>query len=211
MANYFIEIELLSAAVFGRGDGVAGAVDVEAQHDESGLPYLAGRSVKGLLVAQCAEILGAFERQKHTRLSDFKQAADQLFGRPGSDLGSSGSLTFGRAQLPDDLREALQQALKIAPNAFRREDVLAAFSSIRRQTKVDEETGAAADDTLRATRVLSSGLTFRSRLSADPAPAGLAQALLAACVTGARAVGRHRARGLGQCRLHLLDDKGADL
>ena len=53
-----LRLELLGDAIFGRGDGVAGLVDIDVEHDELGLPYLHGRGVKGLLRARCSEVLG---------------------------------------------------------------------------------------------------------------------------------------------------------
>lgn len=46
---YSIKIKLLSDTTFGRGDGVAGLVDQEVEHDQYGFPFLRGRTLKGLL------------------------------------------------------------------------------------------------------------------------------------------------------------------
>ena len=54
MPELMLQITLVSQATFGRGDGVAGLVDIEVLHDEMGLPFLHGRSLKGLLMATCA-------------------------------------------------------------------------------------------------------------------------------------------------------------
>ena len=59
MTKYILKITLESDAVFGRGDGVAGAIDTEVQHDQNGFPFLNGRTIKGLLVQECADILAA--------------------------------------------------------------------------------------------------------------------------------------------------------
>ena len=63
MTEYRLKLDLLSDATFGRGDGLAGVVDAEVQHDNAGLPYLAGRTLKGLLGAECADIVYAIGRQ----------------------------------------------------------------------------------------------------------------------------------------------------
>src|ERR1700678_891978 len=44
-----LHIELLSDATFGRGEGTAGEVDVEVEHDDLGLPYVGGKTVHGVL------------------------------------------------------------------------------------------------------------------------------------------------------------------
>jgi hypothetical protein len=56
MTRYILKIKLESEAAFGRGDGVAGLVDAEVQHDDYGFPFLHGRTIKGLLVQECADI-----------------------------------------------------------------------------------------------------------------------------------------------------------
>ncbi|MGH2768963.1 MAG: RAMP superfamily CRISPR-associated protein, partial [Actinomycetota bacterium] len=45
----YIEVGLLSDATFSFGEGAAGEVDVEIAHDEYGLPFLPGRTLRGLL------------------------------------------------------------------------------------------------------------------------------------------------------------------
>ena len=42
--QYWLKIDLLSDTTLGRGDGVAGVVDAEVQHDAYGLPYLSGKT-----------------------------------------------------------------------------------------------------------------------------------------------------------------------
>lgn len=64
MTAYKLQFDLRSAATFGRGDGVAGLVDEEVEHDGDGLPFLRGRTLKGLLAEECANILYALELQQ---------------------------------------------------------------------------------------------------------------------------------------------------
>ena len=48
METYYLKMLLLSDTTFGRGDGVAGLIDQEVEHDPNGFPYLRGRTLKGL-------------------------------------------------------------------------------------------------------------------------------------------------------------------
>ena len=57
MIKYQLKIKLLSDSTFGRGDGVAGLIDQEVEHDSSGFPYLRGRTVKGLLREECDNLI----------------------------------------------------------------------------------------------------------------------------------------------------------
>jgi len=203
MATYILKLTLLSEATFGRGDGVAGLVDTEIEHDERGLPYLHGRGVKGLFTAQCADLLGALEQSPaHSRLTT---AATRLFGDGGSDLQSKGVLSFGHARLPQCLCEAVHA---VKPEQLSRADVVEALTTIRRQTSIDDKTGAAKEDTLRASRVLIRGLEFYAPITVDDALSTTEQALLGACVKALRHVGSQRARGLGRVRAELFDANG---
>ena len=57
MPVYTLKIKLLSDTTFGRGDGVAGLVDQEVEHDPYGFPYLRGRTLKGLLSEECDNLI----------------------------------------------------------------------------------------------------------------------------------------------------------
>ena len=85
-----LQVELLSAATFGRGDGVAGLVDREVEHDADGLPYLRGRTLKGLLAEECANILFALKLQDANKHKQWRKVAIELFGDAGSILEDVG-------------------------------------------------------------------------------------------------------------------------
>lgn len=201
MTTYFLTLTLLSEATFGRGDGMVGLVDTEIEHDDCGLPYLHGRGVKGLLTAQCADILGALEASP--AYTDLEKAATRLFGKGGSSLEANGALYVGPALLPDSLRQAVRQ--KIGQEKLRRVDVLAALTTIRRQTQIDDQTGAAKDKSLRSTRVLIRELEFEAALITERDLDPTEQGVLAACVKAIRRVGSHRARGLGRAKTELYN------
>ncbi len=97
MANLRLKFTLKSDATFGRGDGIASLIDSEVQHDEYGLPFLGGRSLKGLLEEECASIIFALEKQGKD--GEFKKAAQHLFGNPGSRDSDKAILHVGDARL----------------------------------------------------------------------------------------------------------------
>src|SRR5437763_12461074 len=108
MNKYSILIELKSDTTFGRGDGVAGLIDAEVEHDENGLPYLRGRALKGLLQEECANALFSVKQFNSAKLSDLETIADKLFGKGGSDLDADAKMFIGDALLPKDLRDAVK-------------------------------------------------------------------------------------------------------
>ncbi|MEW5941613.1 MAG: RAMP superfamily CRISPR-associated protein [Chloroflexota bacterium] len=219
--TYWLQISLESDTAFTRGDGIAGVVNAEVQHDEFGLPYLGGKTLKGLLTAACAEVMSALERAKPELYDDWKKSAERLFGKPGGGPAEAGCLHIGDARLPDDLCAAV--ARDHQPGAptpgLTPADVLESLTTLRRQTAMDTETGAPLENSLRASRVILRETVFASRVEVVPLLGGRqispeeAQrdlALLAASVRALRRAGAHRNRGLGKIRVELFDQDPFD-
>lgn len=201
MNTYWLKITLKSDTTFGRGDGVAGLVDAEVQHDDNGLPYLGGKTLKGLLGAVCAEILYALD--KAVPGHGWYESAGRLFGAPGSSMSEPADLHVGDALLPDDLRQFIAYNVhykELTPGV-----VLAALTMLRRQTAMDAETGAPLQETLRTMRVIVRETPFIARLDFKQEPAKADLALLAACVKAFRRAGSGRNRGRGRIETELYD------
>lgn len=206
----YVRITLRSDATFGRGEGLAGLVDEEAEHDpETGLPYLRGRTLKGLLVEECANILYALEKQQSEALATLKQAAGFLFGRPGSTLEDEARMHVGPALLPEELREAVEALVR--RERLTPADVLESLTAIRRQTAVNEETGAPEEGSLRSVRVVLRETPFIAALDFGEPPDEDAKALLGACVLSLRRAGLGRNRGRGRLEARLLDENRSDV
>ena len=199
MTTLDLHLKLLSDATFGRGDGVAGLVDSEVEHDINGLPFLRGRTLKGLLAEECSNIL--FTLGKHTTL---QEAARKLFGNPGSDEASGAIMRVGAAQLPEDLREVIRAS--IANKNLQPAEVLESLTAIRRQTAVDVATGAPDTGSLRSMRVILRDTVFTATLTFFEKPEEVHLALLAACVKAFRRAGTGRNRGRGRLVAWLQDE-----
>ncbi len=208
MQTYKLCFELLSATTFGRGDGVASLVDREIEHDAFGLPYVRGRTVKGLLAEECANILFALD------LGDKRQAwqetAESLFGSPGSRWEDRGHMRVGDARLPTSLREAVQVALDDKDQSLSPSDMLESVTAIRRQTSLNEQ-GAPEKGSLRSMRVILPGVIFESELDFSDAPDPKELGLLAACILAWRRAGTARNRGRGRLRAWLSNSDGQDI
>ncbi len=199
-----LRFTLKSDATFGRGDGVAGLVDEEIEYDaRTGLPYLRGRTLKGLLVEECANIAFA--------LGDpdwLVKAARDLFGNPGSQLGDDGLLHVGDARLPALLREAIET--DVSAGRLSAVDILEALTAIRRQTAMSED-GAPVKESLRNMRVLLREITLFADLYTEAPLDEPQRALLTACIMGLRRAGTGRNRGRGRLynqQLHDLSREG---
>jgi hypothetical protein len=199
MKTLLLRLKLESDSTFGRGDGVAGLVDVEVEHDGYGLPFLRGRTLKGLLVEECANILYALGE----RGSAWHNEAHLLFGRPGSGIDDDGEMFVGDACLPEDLRRAVAYAVE--NKRFRHLEILESLTAIRRQTAMTVA-GAPLKGSLRSMRVVLRDTVFESNLTFHAGPKPRTKALLAACVASLQRVGTGRNRGRGCVKALLIDD-----
>jgi hypothetical protein len=203
--NLTLHIKLISDATFGRGDGVAGLIDAEVEYDaETGLPFLRGSVLKGLLAEECANILFALSKSNPATAARLSLAAKFLFGQPGSTLEDDALMQVGAAALPQDLCEAVANNIK--RGELTAADVLESLTAIRRQTAVEETTGAPDEGSLRSLRVVLRETTFTAPLSFDRDPQNDEQALLAACVFSLRRGGTGRNRGRGRFQAWLNDN-----
>ena len=208
MSNYRLVIELLSDSAFGRGDGVAGRVDAEVQHDEYGCPFLGGRTLKGLLREECINLLYALDVAG--KAEHWWPSARRLFGEPGSTIEGRSFLHIGDATLADDLRDAVAHSVK--NHLLSRTQVLESLTAIRYQTAVDVATEASKDESLRAIRVILRQTILLATIYLEEATEAAQRqsdlALLLACVKALRLAGTGRNRGVGEIRAYLQDEKG---
>ena len=207
MKKGYLRIHLLQDTTFGRGDGVAGVVDSEVQHDDYGLPYVGGRALKGMLAAECADIVYALSKGVPAdKTSQWQETQTRLFGKSGGTLNGEATLRVGAAQLPEDLRLAIAK-----DKSLTREEVLESLTTIRRQTAIAPETGAPKKESLRAMRVVLRETEFEARIEFSRDPQEDELALLAAAVKAFRHAGTGRNRGRGLIRVTLLDENRNDV
>lgn len=203
-------LHLESDTTFGRGEGLVGLVDEEIEYDvATGLPFVRGRTLKGLLVEECANLLFALQKAGSPALIKLEAAAARLFGRPGSGLEDAALLHVGPALLPQQLCEAVRSG--IAHDSLRPSDVLESLTTIRRQTAMDEVRAAPEEGSLRSMRVVLRQISFRAWLDFTPDPTEDDLALLAACALSVRRGGIGRNRGRGRLHLQVLDEQGSDI
>lgn len=190
-----LHIELLSDSTFSRGEGTAGVVDTEVEHDELGLPFIGGKTIRGLLRDAWLSMCKHFE--------GMEEAAARVLGRSRAREDSC-RLRIGDAHLPEGIRNTVRNAVatekRLAPDA-----ILAAFTDVRYQTAEDPETGAPATATLRSSRVILRQFTFEAPLTwldgYEPNPKDLQ--VLALCALATRHGGLLRNRGRGHICITL--------
>lgn len=184
-----ITFELLSYWHAGSGMGEGANLDAVVIKTPAGLPYIPGKTVKGLI------------REAFQTLADLKRGGvddklvEDLFGMPGGRFDSSpGQLAFTDATL------GASWEAWAADNAGDRDLLLRKISS----TSL-EESGVAKQDTLRSIEVVIP-LTLKARVEpwcADIRGEWLAKLELAKTII--RHVGSHRHRGLGRVRVGIME------
>jgi hypothetical protein len=200
-----MKIKLLSDTTFGRGDGVAGLIDQEVEHDPFGFAYLRGRTLKGLLSEECDNLIAMLTNHKQ----DWERVACNLFGTLGSTIGTMGAVHVGDACLPEDLRQAV--AFQINDKTLTETEVLDSLTTIRRQTSINSQSGTSDEGSLRSFRVVLRDLCFTADLIFEKMPSDEMLSLVAVGSLALRRLGsgRNRGRGHVQCTLH--DEKGDDI
>ena len=186
-----ITIELLSYWHAGSGSGRGGDVDALVLKDAAGLPYLPGRTLKGLLregLHSCEEA-GVVEEGRTNLLFGTRAAAGDYAG------SIPGELMFDNAVLPAE-EQAWLASEKGAPVRQALYDRFAA-------TAINEKNGLAKDKTLRAVE-LCVPVTLLARVSGPRGAINWIDDLEKACAL-TRALGSHRNRGLGRCHMTLKE------
>ncbi len=206
MITYQLKINLLSDTTFGRGDGVAGLIDQEVEHDIYGFPYLRGRTLKGLLSEECDNLISVLSDDIR---SNWENIASTLFGKPGSNLGTIAAMRVGDACLPEDLREFV--ACQIKNEVLTDKEVLDSLTTIRRQTSINSVTGIADKGSLRSFRVVIRQIEFQSDLSFETQPSDEILSLLSIGTLALRRIGSGRNRGRGHIRCTLHDSLGTEI
>ena len=206
MKEYTIQLTLKSDTTFSRGDGVAGLLDREVEHDQFGLPYLHGRTLKGLLGEEADNLLEAAQAIHPNRdFSAWQTARNSVFGTGGSRKGTAAKLHFSHAQLPENVRETVRLTLKADDNFLTPDDVLASLTAVRRQTAVNGD-GLPHDGSLRSMRVILRETQFFAKLHSPEDLTDEEEGILAASVLALRRAGTGRNRGRGLLQADLLDN-----
>jgi hypothetical protein len=213
-----IQIKLLSDTTFGRGDGVAGLVDQEVEHDSYGFPYLRGRTLKGLLSEECDNLIILLKDDVFRHWEDVR---NKLFGVSGSVIEKNSIMHVGDACLPEKLREAV--GIQIEKEREKERDkeqptltptnILYSLTTIRRQTAINPNNGTADSGSLRSARVVMRDRPntlprFTAHLFFDEEPTPYIKALLSVGVLALRHIGSGRNRGRGHVQCSLCDASG---
>ena len=177
-------------------------IDAEVVHDEYGLPYLPAKRFKGVLFESALEVVEMFEECNSKIVTRAELIA--IFGRDEADS----NLAIHDLHVAN--YEEIAKAWKYLQNKYSKvinaNDVLAEYSEVRYQTKIDRETGTAADKSLHNMRVVDKGITFVGEIELfhDNEKENL---LLALALKNLQYIGAKRNRGFGKILCELTKDQ----
>lgn len=194
----FIQVELLSDTTFSRGEGLAGIVDVEVEHDDLGLPILGGKTLRGLI------------REGWLNMREFFPelwiASERIFGQE-ADVNETSILQISDAVVDSPGDDSINNWIRTVENreqdAINPVAVFESLTAIRQQTSEDRRTGAPATKTLRSVRGVIRGIKLKAPLFWMETPDDDECRCLALTLLATRHAGLGRNRGRGHVRMTL--------
>ena len=206
MTNYVLEIKLESPLSSGAGEGRVGLVDQDIAFDDVGLPIFPGRRLKGLWRDAYRDVVDAWQQ-----CGQDTTFVEEIFGDSGQRPSDGDALIhIANAELKNtsSLKIWLEYLQHDRIRKLHSDDVVQHYATVRSQTAIERQTGAAMENTLRLTRTLKSGLVFWAPVSfADSSPNSELVNALALGAAALQFMGTSRTRGLGRvcCRLLEVD------
>ena len=203
--SFTLRVHTLSPLHLGSGQADVN-VDAEVVHDEVGLPYFPAKRLKGLLYESALEVT-----EMNTPLGNGAEVRAEL-----DALFQHGSQGEARLIIPslylagyDDMKNEWQYLQRAYPEIFTATDVLEQYTSLRYQTRLDRETGTAADGSLHNMRVVEAGLDFEGEIEVIGGTERHFK-LLALAFKNLTQAGVKRTRGFGCIDCLMLQD-GKDI
>lgn len=194
MESLKIELRFLSDFRVGTGQGLAGVLDDTVVKNHAGIPYLPGKTIKGVLRNNCREL----------SLMTGQTLPDE--SKPDEDKNSPLARIFGTAFLPAAFR---------FPSAYLSNESM--YESIRDNithgewhNQIEASSGTAKKKHLfsyeTASRELSFPFTITETISEGTNPEDIDRALLIATLLFTDHIGGKRKRGRGKCRFSFAQD-----
>lgn len=218
MNTFYLKMTLRSDTLFGSGEGFGAIIDNDIVFDEVGIPYIPAKRIKGCLRDAADETFRMFREAKLTfppqanggTINDTEREAyyanllANVFGRGG---GTTGGAYFANLMIDEyDCNKAwLSYLSKQHKHILAKDAIMDAFTTIRQQTAIDEETGVAKDQSLRTVRVARKGMVFYGEIRVSFDEPYIQEILALACLN-LRHIGTSRNRGFGEVECCLLDE-----
>lgn len=148
-----IEITLLSDLCCYSGEAYNSTVDIDCVYDKYGIPYIPAKRIKGCIREAALELkeIGNLNEEEY----------NAMFGKEGN---SPSIFTISNARIKD-YDEIVEDIKSFNKNGLcEQQKVLNLYTYTRTQTKINESSGSAEDNSLRTMRVVKKGLVFYADL-----------------------------------------------
>ncbi len=201
--NYTISIKLNSDTIIGSAESFGSIIDTDIIFDELGLPYIPAKRVKGIM-RNAAKDLAGFAEILAIESTFTLENIEKLFGMIG-DTRQRDEFCLSNLYLQDyELIVDWLRLLKRQSNLITVQSVLQNFTTLRKQTAMDEEKpGIALKHSLRVSRVLKRDNLFIGSLSLSDDIAKEYESILGLIACYTTSMGTKRNRGFGDIELDI--------
>ena len=188
-----VEIELISEAIFGNGEGTTSFVDMEILKDENRLPYFKGKTFKGKLREE-AEIINKYLFREDNTL------IDNLFGKEDEN---DTKLRFSDCKLDEKIINNIKYGIK--EEVFTKDEVEKAFTDIRTFTSINYK-GVSETGSLRQSRVVKKGIKLYCKIDSKEELTIKEKGIIACSLSALRNIGTMESRGKGQVLCKIIEN-----
>ncbi len=188
-----VEIELISEAIFGNGEGTTSFVDMEILKDENRLPYFKGKTFKGKLREE-AEIINKYLFKEDNTL------IDNLFGKEDEN---DTKLRFSDCKLDEKIINNIKYGIK--EEVFTKDEVEKAFTDIRTFTSINDK-GVSETGSLRQSRVVKKGIKLYCKIDSKEELTIKEKGIIACSLSALRNIGTMESRGKGQVLCKIIEN-----
>jgi CRISPR-associated protein Csx10 len=204
MEEYTLKVKLDSPALTASGEGFGAIIDTDIVFDETGLPYIPAKRIKGCLRDSAIEVKDMFSDHSEINLS---LNINKTFGDIGTK--TSAPVYISNLYIEDypKNKEWLNYFLQSDDYkaVLSKDRILETFTHIRRQTAIGEE-GVAREHSLRTARVINKGTCFFGDIKTADKDDEIINTIALACLNFRR-MGTMRNRGFGEIKCSLHDKK----
>jgi CRISPR-associated protein Csx10 len=202
-----MKITTISHTLIGSGEGFGALIDADVIFDEVGFPYIPGKRVKGLLRQSAEEIIEMMKLSKLAikNIDNADALFNNLFGKSGQEKSSDLYISNFYLKGYNELAEQIKILIDKNAQTISVQDILENYTSIRTQTKIDESSGTAEENSLRTSRVLNKNLEFFGELEFYSNSTGIKE-LLVLSTENLRRMGTMRSRGFGEVQCTIIDN-----
>ena len=198
MAEYKIQVKLITEAIFGSGYSVPGSVDLEIVYDDCGLPYMKAKTFKGNFREAMEDIVNEIGKEKYEFI------IDELLGKGRSGVDQWKTLKFSDLRFPENIRNTIKDA--ILNEKLQAEEIKGALTDVRSFTSLDED-GSSEKGSLRQIRVIKKDIVLEVDIHTERELTEQELGLLSMSARYLRHIGTMRTRGKGEIQCSFLERK----